>query len=460
MKRKILRLLSVIACCCILLLLLTKCADVMRRKESDQKYLPFFEHADDIDVLFMGSSHVINAVYPMELWEHYGITSYNFGGHQNQLPTTYWVMENALDYAEPKVVVIDCLYLLRNDKTASTFENMHLSFDAFPLSVTKTRAVFDLLDREERKRRKKNADGADTGEKHGRLDLLWDYSVYHVRWEELSKEDFVVEATKEYGAESRVLIAKPGPVIKNPGTKYEGETAGIRYLKKMIESCRKKGIDVVLTFLPYPIGSENLWQAVNTVYDIAKEYDVPYIDFYKTDTVDLTTDCFDADSHLNPSGAWKVTDHLGKYLRDSLNVPDHRGDAAYRYWDDDYAVYRSEKLARLDEAGDLNTYLMLLSDPEMEYAMSVGDMRIYEDEVTAHLLAAKGIEPSETASSIPDIEAPPVSEHQIGFIVYDRKTKEVLHMAGFALPEEIPEEERRANEFGVVVMDSYAQRIY
>ena len=72
------------------------------------KYEDFYAQEEDFDVLFLGTSHVINAVYPMELWEDYGIVSYNMAGHGNKMPTTYWVFENALLETTPKLVVIDC----------------------------------------------------------------------------------------------------------------------------------------------------------------------------------------------------------------------------------------------------------------------------------------------------------------------------------------------------------------
>ena len=68
-------------------------------------------------VLFFGTSHVNNAVFPMELWKDYGITAYNFGGHANAIATSYWVMKNALDYTHPKLVVFDCLGMTSNTKT-------------------------------------------------------------------------------------------------------------------------------------------------------------------------------------------------------------------------------------------------------------------------------------------------------------------------------------------------------
>ena len=66
---------------------------VLERKDSLYKYADFFDMAekDQIDVLFMGSSHVINAINPVFLFEDYGITSYNMGGHGAMLQATYWM---------------------------------------------------------------------------------------------------------------------------------------------------------------------------------------------------------------------------------------------------------------------------------------------------------------------------------------------------------------------------------
>lgn len=54
---------------------------VLQRKDSRIKYADFFDEAkkDHIDVLFMGSSHVINGINPIELFKNYGYTSYDMG---------------------------------------------------------------------------------------------------------------------------------------------------------------------------------------------------------------------------------------------------------------------------------------------------------------------------------------------------------------------------------------------
>ena len=47
---------------------------VVQRKESYEKYADFFDIADQIDVLYLGSSHVINGVNPVQIFEQYGYT--------------------------------------------------------------------------------------------------------------------------------------------------------------------------------------------------------------------------------------------------------------------------------------------------------------------------------------------------------------------------------------------------
>jgi len=389
MKNTIKKITGCIVATTLIVFVLAKSTDILEKKSSDYKYIPFFEHAEDIDVLFLGTSHMLNAVYPMELYNDYGITSYNFGGHANSLATTYWVMENALDYCKPKVVVIDCMQLVQNTKTSENFEYVHISLDAFPLSMTKVKATLDLLNDYEYEKR---LEEGEQNKKHTAMELLWNYSVYHSRWADLTREDFIHDYTNEYGAESRIQIMQPGEIVENPGTIMESETIAMQYLQRMIECCREKGIKVLLTYLPYPMTSVSAWTDLNTADKIAGQHDVDYINLLKENIVDFQTDCYDMNSHLNPAGAWKVTDYLGQYLTDHFDLEDHRGDTHYSYWDEDYITYEEMKLNRLKKVDDLNTYLMLLEDKAYGYILNVGDATIFHDETTINLLKNKGVD--------------------------------------------------------------------
>ena len=389
-KKISIRILGVTAALCVLACAFFACTSLLERKDSAEKYGNFFPHATDMDVLFLGTSHVLNSVFPMELWHDYGITSYNLGGHANQIPTSYWVMMNALDYASPKVVVIDCYSLASNLKVFDDFEYVHLSFDAFPISKTKIQAVNDLLFNPGNDNSAGVMGESGVKEKHTRLGLLWDYSVYHSRWSDITQRDFEPEISKEYGAESRIQLAEPAHVVENPGTTLEEMTVGRAYLELMIEECKKRNIEVLLTFIPYPVSGESTWVDINTVYDIAALHDVKYLDYMSLDIVDFDTDCYDPASHLNPSGAFKVTDYMGRYLRENYNVPDHRDDPAYDYWNNDYEDYTAMKDERLGKCEDLNTYLMLLQDKRYGFEIDIQESDILKDETTLKLLKNKG----------------------------------------------------------------------
>ena len=388
---------------CAITLLLTACllfslTELTENKGSDNKYHDFFRDRE-YDVLFMGTSHMVNGVFPMELWKEYGITSYNCGGTSNQLATTYWVMENALDYVNPKVVVIDCLNLSADMKCSSVFSHVHYSLDAFPLSLTKIRAVWDLLD-------DPGAGTASekqgTGENAGcatRTELLWNYAVYHSRWNDLRKEDFVSEPNKEKGAKSMFNVSDGEKRKIDTGSGIEPGHLGEAYLRRMIESCRKRGIDVLLTYLPFP-ASDLCMKEARRVYDIAEEYGIPYVNFLDEDEViSYEYDLHDNYSHLNVSGARKVTSYLGELLVRLFRLPDRRNDPDYSYWETDYREYETLKNDNLKAQDDMTRYLMLLAGDNTETIICVRNKEIFRNGLITALLENLGIDPSELSEN-------------------------------------------------------------
>lgn len=392
------RMKSVIGCVITLgltIMLLWYSTDLMERKESDEKYTPFFEQEEDFNVLFLGSSHTINGIFPMELWNDYGIISYNFGGHGNRLATSYWVMENALDYTSPELIVIDCYMLSESYKIVPDSSHTHV-FDAFPLSKTKVSAVFDLLDNKDKTNEFVISEDA---KPTSRMELLWDYIIYHTRWDELEKEDFQSESEKEKGAESRIAVRVPEEKIKIPvESKLEEDTVSVIYLQKMIEDCQERGIDVLLIYLPFPAGEKEQKEA-NRVYDIAGQYGVNYINFLDVDIIRDETDYYDAIGHLNPSGARKVTDYLGQYIMEHYSVSDQRENEAYSGWYTDYADYVEEKINNLREYESLENYLMLLADKNFSAVIEINNPAVYSSDSYLHPLENLGVNSSELTES-------------------------------------------------------------
>lgn len=428
-----------IACSCIitiglLAVTLKYLTDLMELKTADSRFTPFFEQDEDFDVLFMGSSHVVLSIYPMELWDKYGIISYNMGGYGERIPTTYWVMENALEQTDPKLVVVDCAYLFAEVKTdAGFFYNVHNTFDALPLNSVKLSAIYDLLDDPEADKELQEWTEGEVNKRSG-IELWWDYSIYHNRWNELSEDDFAVPYNKAKGAEFSVDVAIPITVTKIPADqKLEGETTGVRYLRKMIEDCQAREIEVLLIYLPFP-AEEKRQMYANRLYDIAEEYSVNYINFLDMDVVDYNTDCFDANSHLNPSGGHKVTEYIGQYIKEHYDIADQRNNPAYDGWYEDYGEWIEYKIDNLKETEQLDSYLMLLADQKFEVEIEINNPEIIEDEYYVRLLKNAGIDKEEYIAIVEmgnDYDEEDNPDARI--TVKDKVTKEIIDQADFFL---------------------------
>lgn len=394
MKQKLWRIVSCALTLCLLAVSLSFLTNLTEGKDSIKNYQPFFEQESNFDVLFMGTSHVIFGVFPMELWNDYGIVSYNIGGHANELATTYWVMENALNYTTPKLVIVDCFMLEENTKTYDKFSYAHRSLDVFPLSAYKIKAILDLLDDPAMSEKIENGTVVES-EKRTPIGLLWDFSVYHSRWNELGQDDFQPVVTSEKGAEyTHIAVAVPQDFPKiDRNEKLTEDTVAIKYLNKIIESCQERGIDVLLTYIPFP-AKEDLQKEANRVYDIAAEYGVNYINFLDMGVVNYDTDCFDSGSHLNPSGARKVTDYLGKYIIEHYQIPDQRNNPEYSGWFEDYEEYKALKASYLKAQKRWDTYLMLLADKNLDVIVEVQNPELWSDNTFVNLVKNLGVDVS------------------------------------------------------------------
>lgn len=398
MKRKLWRIMSCVLTLCCLAVSLNFLTKLMERKDSVKRYLPFFDQEADFDVLFMGSSHVYSGVFPMELWNDYGIVSYDIHGPDSKIPTTYWLMKNALDYTTPKLIVVDCLFLELDEKTSNNYSFVHTSIDAFPLSVTKIKATLDLLNDPVMSERIENGTLVEAEERTP-IGLLWNFSVFHSRWSDLKEDDFQPIAIPEKGAFSRIAVTAPRDVSKvDRGEKLEENTVGVEYLKKIIEECQECGIDILLTYLPFP-ALTNDYKNANRVYDIAAEYGIKYINFLDMDIVNFNTDCYDSNSHLNVSGARKVTDYLGKYIIENYQIPDQRSNPEYSDWFEDYEEYRAMKVQNLQAQRSWNTYLMLLADKNFDTVVEIRNSDFWRNNTFVSLVENLGIDMSNVSEA-------------------------------------------------------------
>lgn len=386
MQKILKRLVAVILTIMIIIVGLLRVQDITRLKIAstrDMSYKTYFDYANEYDVLFFGTSHVMYGINPLEIWNDYGITSYNWGSPTCTIPSMYWKLMNVLDYSSPKLVVVDCFRVILSDKSYNTYR-LHEAFDAFPLSFTKWNAINDLMKNQVRMEDQMLYSDLD------RFNLLFPLSAYHSRWDELSAIDFNYQFVDTKGCEFETNVAEPIE-ISNTTEKVEitDEMQGVIYLRKIIEECQNRNISVLLTYLPYP--TEEIWKKEsNMIQQIADEYGVKYINFTNLNVVNYYTDYSDSNSHMNVAGQKKVSEFLGNYIIENYDIEDKRNNMMAAQWNDWNSAYKNYEDDFIKSQNNLNSYLMLLYKTNDVVVIDMKDSSILDNYVYFSLLTNIG----------------------------------------------------------------------
>ena len=262
-------------------------SNALRMNDGYYKNTPFIRDDRQYDVLFFGTSHVVNSVFPMQLWRDYGITSYNLAIHGGSIASSYWMLETALDYQKPKVAVMDVL-LTKSNYMQTDLPMAHAAMDPFPLSMTKLRAIWDIYDSPK-----------------DRAELLFPLDVFHNRWKDLDTEMLKrgfgeTEVSPEKGGESRIRVYPlEEPLVVDASDAADEWTEGLGYLEKFILLCQQEGIAPVITYLPYRgAGDAEEQRYSNAAIRLAQSLGAETIDLQHSDLIDDDTDWYDDGGHI------------------------------------------------------------------------------------------------------------------------------------------------------------------
>lgn len=326
-------------------IVLNASATAVERKNSARSYSDFWEQPEEYDVWFMGTSHIYFAIRPMELWNQYGIRSYDLAASNSQMPQTYWTLLCALQYSEPEIIVLDT-YKLHWDTKHQQDRVPHIGIDSIPFSILKLRGICDIFESWEE-----------------RFEYICKFSIYHNRWEELEESDFNFEPEYTKGSQFKDKIIDCSdfePISKEDMS--DTDTIGFRYLRKIIEECQNRGIELILTDIPFCSNIEQQ-RAINAVVKIAEEYNLPFLHLeYEEGLVDYGVD-FGDKGHVNLFGAKKLTQYIGEYLSEHYNLKDYREspDVAEK-WNQEWEQYSEWKLRKLQKTSKIKRYVQWLTD--------------------------------------------------------------------------------------------------
>ena len=277
--------------------------------------IPDFYKEEHWDAVFFGTSQSYCTFDP-EIFDEYGLKTYNRGRQQQTMNYTYYYVKDALDNSDFDVVVLEIFGMFYDeDDTGFTSEGVRdSSLNDLRYSDIKVEAIRDCVPEDLQ------------------LDYLFPLVKYHYRWEELDYSSF--EGWKESFMNS--YFTEEGRGFKHwagaqpcgyaswdaifSEQRREVYEKNFEYLDKIYELCKEKGAELVLVKAPFPCYDRTV-EMTNTVMDWADENDVELINCMKvTDVIGLNfeEDSLDAGTHLNESGGRKVSQYIAEYLKENV----------------------------------------------------------------------------------------------------------------------------------------------
>lgn len=265
------------------------------------------EPAGSIDVLFIGDSEVCAAFSPMELWNSQGITAFACSSTDQQLFETEAIAKMALKNQRPKIVFMETNVFYR-------------PMNRLDILMAKVREAIPAV-------------------------------KYHDRWKALTLRDFNPTVNYDYHDEVKGFYPTqavqpadttdymtPSDWVNRPNAVNEG------YIRALVQTFVSAGAQVIFVTTPNTMN----WDATrsNGIRELSEEMGVRYIDMNSMAQeipIDWQLDTRDGGDHLNTRGAEKVMAYLGEYLEENFRLPDHRGDADFARWDNDWQIYLERK---------------------------------------------------------------------------------------------------------------------
>lgn len=294
------------------LLLYGKMNSILSVKVSDAESIHVLREMpkDSLDVIFVGSSHVGMNIDNQQIWEEYGISSMNVWAGMQPIWNSYYYVKEVLRQQRPKVICVD-VFLCANEVDYSTQEVALKNVLGLPMGWDKVQAAL-----------------ASFPQWNQAVEALWGMPFYHARYQELTEADFSPDYSSRIFAPTPALVVDtnyrpiqvPQTMETMPLTE-KNET----YLRKIIDLCRAKNVELVLLCSPYQADTKEAMR-VNQIEAIAQEQGVfmlNYMKNYREIGIDPETDFYD-EGHFSITGIRKYSSALGKQLKSRYDLPDRR----------------------------------------------------------------------------------------------------------------------------------------
>ena len=296
---------------------------------------------DTVDVLFVGSSHIGMNIDNQQIYDEFGISSFDLWVGMQPLWNSYYYLKEALRYQKPKVVMVD-VFLAGTSAEYSLNTVAMKNIQYLSMGVDKLKAALDSFPAWQ-----------------DAVEAVWGMPFYHERYDELVQDDWNLQ----YGKDELSLSAPrqvEGVTTALKMLDYRSITnvtplteKNERYLHKLIALCKQENIPLVLLASPFEATEEEA-SRFNTVAQIAEEEGIPFLNFLKTydeEGIDAASDFYDR-GHLNNDGIAKFSHILGQYLADHYELRDCRTIDGFIWNKDDTQIAENAPVFALQNVFD------------------------------------------------------------------------------------------------------------
>ena len=301
-----------------------------------------YENEEDIDTLFLGSSHCLRAYNPELFTELTGKTSFNLGSTSQNYDTSYYLLREAVKYHDIKTVYLDMHYkFLFIDKKDRDLVQANIITDYMRPSLNKLEFLLNTTETKHytnrllpfRREWQKIADLPWIQEvwTKKQSDSYQNYDPVVVEQEYYAGKGFVF-SEEELDAEAITWWENFTPVSEDMASQV---TYTLSYIEKIVTFCQENNIRLIFVTAPSfkqyldAIGPYD--QAYQYIKELAEKYEVPYLDFNlcKEEYLNLGEESFQDVDHLNGKGAMTLTTLLAQ-----LDSGQERIDEYFNPWYD------------------------------------------------------------------------------------------------------------------------------
>lgn len=271
----------------------------------------YYKEENNHDVIFLGDCEAYTSFSPIVMYKGKGITSFVRGNSQQIIGQSYYVLRETLEYEIPKVVVLSVGGMRYNRGIKEEYNRLLL--DKMRWSKEKIELIKYSMMKEE-----------------NIFSYIFPLLRYHGRISELTKDDIDYLFKDEIVSHNGFIINKNiKPLETLPNKKvldnYSFSDENISYLNKIVDLCNQNNIKLILVKAPtmYPYWYD---EYENYIKDFATYNNLDYynlINYIDDIGIDYQYDTYDGGTHLNLTGAEKLSIFFANVLSEKYNLPNH-----------------------------------------------------------------------------------------------------------------------------------------